>query len=127
MSYVDYSPSNVTSLANGMSLIMTSSAVSNPTTTTSLDLRYSATYCNPYLRIGNHTTALPSSNGSQHLLPPPYTTLSNGSVPQLTSTLVSSKSSSSATSSLSHYLIPTSKMTQHIVASETMTQQGTHV
>lgn len=85
--YLDYSKdftSNQTTISNGTSPIITNSSL----TTTSLDLRYSATYGNPYLRV-NHNVLPTSLNGGQPPPPPPYTTLRNGTVPQLQAKLPS--------------------------------------
>lgn len=73
----DYStpPSNI---SNGISPAVTSSS---SLTSASLDLQYSATYGNPYLRINQNTLPAQATNG-QPPPPPPYS-IRNGSVPQL--------------------------------------------
>ncbi|KAK7580395.1 hypothetical protein V9T40_001024 [Parthenolecanium corni] len=79
--FLDYSrdySTPLTSMSNGVSPAVTSSS---SLTSTSLDLQYSATYGNPYLRINQNTLPTQATNG-QPPPPPPYS-VRNGSVPQL--------------------------------------------
>ncbi|XP_065202863.1 irregular chiasm C-roughest protein-like isoform X2 [Planococcus citri] len=108
----DYTSPLSTTISNGVSPTVTTSSLS----TTSLDLRYSATYGNPYLRV-NHNNPLPSPppNPGQPPPPPPYTNIKNGSVPQLALKMPNSNSS--------QYIL--ANKTQQITTKNTT--QATHV